>query len=208
MDDEERADAVASCSDLMTELEAFLPARRSQRSRTWQDVGFPVIERGVHAVFPLLVQRSTNGCPPHGDDHRYIDDRLWRDWGFRYGGHDYRVGTFRESDEWGKEVLGAKLRETGPYARQPTWWDIADHVVVFVSARDPRSAATSALHVVPRDWVFAGLLTPRTKRALSHCRRVVRTVAAANLRWDPAPYVPDSGALWVTTRSRCPDGGA
>lgn len=200
MDDEGRRRAYEECNSLMETLDAALRAERPRGNPPWQDIGFPVIDRQVHAVFPLLVAPMT----PGGDsaaERDFIDvaDRLWWHWGYMYGGHGYRVGYFSDDDEWGRKVLRDKLQAHGEWRRDPRWWDIGSHVVVLVTAPyADRATARCALHVVPRDWVFAGHLTPRTNRALSHCRTVERTVAAADLDWD---WPQDAtGALWATSR--------
>ena len=203
MDFTEQLHAVEACKELMESLDAFLREQRSWSVPVWHDLRFPCIDRGVHAILPLLAVRMTgDGSSTSERDLAEINERLWWHWGYWYGGHSFRVGSFRDSDEWGRKVLGDKMLAAGAQGRGPTWWDIAGHVVIFVTSAAPGGTLlSSALHVVPRDWIFAGQFTPSTKRELSHCRTVLRTVAAANVEWAWGEDQVHSGDIWVTSRT-------
>lgn len=195
--------AVGACTELMEELDTSLRGRWSRTAPTWEQLGFPCIDRGAHAVFPLLVAEATTAGDTAAErDLTEITEHLWGHWGYRYGGHDFRLGAFRDDDVAGRKVLGDRLLASGTGVRAPKWWDIAGHVVIFAtSANAERTSIRSALHLVPKEWIFAGNLPLSTDRAVSRSRSVARTVAAADLEWDWKQDGSDSSALWVTSRA-------
>lgn len=130
--------AAASCEGLMSRLDAFLRDHKlTSKIIDWAGLGFPVIDRGAHAIYPLMVAARTTA----GDS----------------GG---------ESDM--TAVVG-------------------------------RTVARSALHVVPREWIFTGQFTPSTKRALSRCRSMARRVGEADLDWSWEQTPADPNQVWVTS---------
>jgi hypothetical protein len=186
------------CDAIVDELESFLGGGVG-REPGWSRFPGPVVDRGEHAVIPLVVAASGVDVSA-GSTFAELAQALRRRWGFRYGGHDFRVGTFSDADEWGRRALALALAERG--ARQPIWWLIGDRAVVFAAIVDIGGQPSAlALHVVPSDWVLAGnVVTPSRKRELSHARRIARTVAAADLRWDADALVSGPGELWVSPR--------
>lgn len=206
MEYEEWTRAVGACTDVMEELDAALRERWSRSKPAWPDLGFPCIDRGVHAVFPLLQAEVTaDGGSGAERDLAEITEHLWRHWGYHYGGHDFRLGEFREDDAGGRKVLGDRLRSSGTRGKEPKWWEIANHVVIFLTSADEQGTSIrSAVHVVPKEWILAGRFAPSTDREASRTRRVARTVAAADLEWDWRPEGADPGALWATGRTDQP----
>lgn len=194
--------AAASCEGLMSGLEDFLRDHKlTTKVIDWAGLGFPVIDRGNQAIYPLMVAARTPAGDSGGEsDMEAVVEMVWRHWGYVYGGHDYRVGRFRDNDEWGKRALGDKLHDISTEGRPPVWWDIGHHVVIFVTSTDRhRTVARSALHVVPREWIFTGQFTPSTKRALSRCRTMARRVGEADLDWSWEQTPTDPSQMWVTS---------
>lgn len=186
-------DVAQACDTLMDRLEEFLDPRHVGRRDPWDAFPYPALDRGAHAIIPLLITSS-----PDDGDLAACATELERRWGFRYGGHDFRVGRFSDTDEWGKRELSLSLDAMG--ARRTMWWPTHGHAVIYAKIVGADRERTSvALHVVPEDWVRAGNLTPpRTNRDLSRARRVTRDAAAADLRWDASAFADSDAGLWVT----------
>lgn len=210
MDEEERRLAAASCEWLMSRLDTFLREHKlTTKVIDWASLGFPVIDRGTHAIYPLMVAARTPDGDSGGEaDLTSVVEMVWRHWAYVYGGHEERVGRFRDNDEWGKQALGEKLHAYSDEGRSPVWWHIGHHVVVFVTSTDRgRTVVRSALHVVPREWVLTGQTTPSTKAALSRCRRMVRRVGEADLDWSWEQSLSDPSQMWVTAADESPGPG-
>lgn len=186
-------DVAGRCNLVVDRLERFLDPAHVGRRDPWDAFGYPVLDRGAHAIIPLLIASS-----PDDGDFAACARELEQLWGFRYGGHDFRVGSFSETDEWGKRELSRSLDAMG--AVRKMWWPIHAHVVIFAKVVGADRERTSvALHVVPLDWVRAGdQIPPREKRDLSRARRVTRDAASADLRWDASEFVEADAGMWIT----------
>lgn len=192
MDYDERIGAVARCENALDGLDVFLRGPGAATRPAWQDLGHPVVAHERNAIVPLAVLDAHAGDALRGDFALF--ERELRDlWVFRFGGHDRRVGAFRDDDDWGRRVIARKLADAG--VQESFWWEINNHVVIYALA-----AASLALHVVPREWILEGnRITPTTERALARARRVQRRAESATLRWDADAVVDQSGGVWVTT---------
>ncbi|MFC7878000.1 hypothetical protein [Isoptericola sp. NPDC057391] len=165
--------------------EAIERAVREHRGRDfprWAALGLPVVDRGSHAIFPLAsaTTRTDAAGSPDGAGLAGLAERLYRHWGYWYGGHDYRVGRLASD-----EGYGLKLAEAGALTPGPYWWDVRDVGVVCVRSVDASpERETLALHVVPKSWVWTSQPDPTTDRGISHRRRTMRERAAADVTWE------------------------
>ncbi|REJ07727.1 acetyltransferase [Microbacterium bovistercoris] len=158
----------------------------------WMDWRLPVIDRGRHAIFPLVVADAS------GDGTTVAETigRLRTHWGYLHGGHDYRLGHLDETEGYGR-----KLAEAGAAGRNPFWWAVGGHAVVFVHSADD-GAETLALHVVPLEWVRRHP-SETTKRTNSRGRRALRQSEEVAVTWTWSDVVlPGRGRMdaWHPSR--------
>jgi len=190
-------DAVSRCDALMDDLESLLGDRFAVRNDPWSAFAWPVVRHETYAIIPLATL-SPGGPASAASPLGELAEALRRRWGFRFGGHDFRVGRFQDNDEWGKRALGERLDGVG--ARNPFWWQAGDRAVVFVSlpGRDGSVSALGLL-VIPAGWIRIGNpVPPKAKRELSRARTVERLAGAVDPLWDVADVADRPGELWVT----------
>lgn len=178
-------DGIAQVSEgiaLLTAIEG-LPPWQDPR---WSDLGFPVIDRGRHAIFPLalaaLAERegsTTAGLLVETADHLRTYCVHF------YGGDFFHSESMVDTDEgYGRRVIDA-----GPVLPDPgalTWWEIGRTAVLLVrSIADDENGAseTLALHALPKEWV-ARLPSSGTKREASRARRMAREQSEADASWS------------------------
>jgi len=158
-------------------IEHAIREHRGRGAPAWAGLGVPVIDRGTFAIFPLA-QAPTRPGDAGEEPLAALAERLYRHWGYRYGGHDFRVGRLDPDGGY-----GLKLAEAGAVGRGPFWWDVQDIAVILVRTADGRRALeTLALHAVPLDWVSSRPVGS-TNRAQSRRRRMLRERAAAHVSW-------------------------
>jgi hypothetical protein len=183
-------EALITRSQGMTILTALADPRRtpSGPSPTWADIGSPVVDRGVHAIFPLASARVD--APGAKERLHAVRDRLQMDAIHYYGGDHFHAETdLRGEDGYGRNLARSGIDTIGPvYA-----WRVGDHAAILVHGRNRLDATeTLALHVVPAEWVWERLGSGDTKRAQSHRRRALRERDAADARWSwPSPRADD-----------------
>ncbi len=155
-------------------------ARSGPGTRTWADVGSPVIDRGEYAIFPLASARAD--APGAQERLRTVRDRLQMDAIHYYGGDHFHAETVltEEDDGYGRNLARSGIDTIGRvYA-----WRVGDHAAVLVHGRDPGDGTeTLALHVLPAEWVWERPGAADTKRGQSHRRRAVRERDAADASW-------------------------
>lgn len=156
----------------------------------WSELGLSVIDRGRYAIFPLAAAVVTEGG--ESDDEQFlkkVDAALISNWGHWYGDH-YDLLSSVDVDEG----YGRKLAEAGGLGRGPDWWGIEHFAVVLVRAVDQsRAFETLSLHVIPKDWVWYITYGSVTKREVSHHRRLMRELKAADVAWSWPFAVADDG---------------
>ncbi|WP_426184207.1 hypothetical protein [Microbacterium sp. TWP3-1-2b2] len=135
----------------------------------WAELGTPVIDRGAHAIFPIAVASVQDAASSGLQEMRR---RLEMDLVHFYGGDGFHAEMLLDLDAG----YGRRLVETSVLVRAPRyWWGIGRFAVVLVqSVEQRREFETLALHIIPKDWVWYSPITPTTKRAASHLRRVIR----------------------------------
>lgn len=151
------------------------------RKPQWGDLGLPVVDRGDHAIFPLAVA-------PLGEAGG-ADALLETETGLRnhcihyYGGDSFHAeSVLSPEDGYGRKLLDAGAV---PHGSALLWWGIQNLAVVLVRAVDERRRVeTLALHVLPKDWLWEPAVSPATKRAASHARRMARECGAADVTWS------------------------
>ncbi|MDF6017063.1 hypothetical protein [Streptomyces sp. JH34] len=177
---------------VMRALERLLGHRNSERTPQWTDLGFPVIDRGKSAIFPLAVARAHEDS----DSRRAaglsdMSRGLQRSCVHFFGGDDVHA----EMELDAEDGYGRKLADAGAVVTGPPWeclWSIQRFAVVLAHAVDRQNASeTLALHVVPMDWVRYRPLNSGTKREASRHRRVVRERDAADVLWAWPLSLPD-----------------
>ncbi|WP_406465988.1 hypothetical protein OHB07_35645 [Streptomyces sp. NBC_00111] len=177
---------------VMHALERVLGRRYSEKTPRWTDLGFPVIDRGSYAIFPLAVVRT----PQDGDSgmtEALSDMRhgLRRSCVHFFGGDDFHA----EMELDPEDGYGRKLVDAGALVTGPPWeclWCIQRFAVVLVHSVDQqRTLETLALHIVPMDWVRYQPLNSGTKREASRHRRVIREREDADVVWSWPLSVPD-----------------
>ncbi|MFC4140440.1 MULTISPECIES: acetyltransferase [unclassified Microbacterium] len=143
----------------------------------WTEWRLPVVDRGRHAIFPL-VMAGVRDHDERGEGAALAEalEKLRMHWGYLHGGHDYRLGHLDDHEGYGR-----RLAEAGATGRNPFWWDVGDHAVVFVHAADD-GIETLALHVVPLEWVRRHP-SETPKRENSRARRALRQSEQAAVRW-------------------------
>lgn len=155
----------------------------------WTEVGFPVVDRSRHAIFPLAVA-------PLPDDAEPSRAEALRDAAVHlqnHGIHFYGGDFFHAESPLDLEAgYGRRLADAGPILLNPPrliWWGIGKLAVVLVRAADPvRYLETLSLHVLPKEWVWRWPPEPSTKREASRARRMVREQTAADASWSwPLP---------------------
>ncbi|MEU1472925.1 hypothetical protein ABZ434_32525 [Streptomyces sp. NPDC005761] len=161
----------------------------SEKTPRWADLGFPVIDRGTYAIFPLMVARAQEDGDS-GRAGRLSDTRhsLQRSCVHFFGGDDFHA----EMELDAEEGYGRRLAAAGAVVTGPPWqclWCIQRFAVVLAHSVDqPRASETLALHVVPMDWVRYRPLNPGTKREASRHRRIIKERDAADVVWSwPLP---------------------
>jgi len=155
----------------------------------WADLGFPVIGRGRHAVFPLAVAPLPEATDPDAA-RRLLDEseRLIMHGVHFYGGDYFHAETPVDVDEgYGRRVAESCIVLPDP--GRLIWWGIGRLAVILVRAVDrARTTETLSLHVIPKEWVWRWPPTPGTKREASRARRMLREQAVADASWSwPIP---------------------
>ncbi|MCX4675166.1 hypothetical protein OG413_07495 [Streptomyces sp. NBC_01433] len=177
---------------IMHALERTLGHRHSERTPQWADLGFPVIDRGTYAIFPLAVARvrEDGDC---GTAERLSDmaRSLRRGCVHFFGGDDFHAETELDAEDG----YGRKLADAGAVVTGPPWeclWCVQRFAVVLAHSVDQQRAwETLALHIVPIDWVRYRPLNSGTKREASRRRRIIRERDAADVVWSWPLPVPD-----------------
>ncbi|MET7644344.1 hypothetical protein ABZS83_11975 [Streptomyces sp. NPDC005426] len=178
---------------IMHALERVLGHTFSERTPQWTELGFPVIDRGAYAIFPLAVARTQED----GDRGRagLLSDMrrdLQRSCVHFFGGDYFHA----EMELDAEDGYGRKLVDAGTLVTGPPWeclWCIQRFAVVLAHSIDQqRGWETLALHIVPMDWVRYRPLNSGTKREASRYRRIVRERDAADVVWSWPPSVPDT----------------
>lgn len=176
---------IADGAAILSALEV-LPEWQEPR---WVELGFPVIDRVRHAVFPLAVAPLPEGSRPDAAQ-RLLDesDRLTMHGVHFYGGDFFHSESAVDVAEgYGRRVVEACVVLPDP--SRLIWWGIGRLAVILVRAVDPaRTFETLSLHVIPKEWVWRWPPTPGTKREASRARRMLREQAAADASWSwPIP---------------------
>ncbi|MFI5531243.1 hypothetical protein ACIA8O_22200 [Kitasatospora sp. NPDC051853] len=171
-------------------LQRALGGRHSDRTPAWAEFGFPVIDRGKYAIFPLAVAPAQVAAVGDGVGAGLLvemADRLRRDCVHLFGGDFFH----RELELAVEDGYGRKLVEAGAVVDGTPWeclWCIERFGVVLAHSVDRRQAQeTLALHIVPKDWVHYRPFGPGTKREASRYRRAVRERDAADVVWSWPP---------------------
>lgn len=155
------------------------PRKWAGNAPRWADLGFPVIARGVHAIFPLVVAAAPENGDPGGVQRPIdVEQSLSRDLVHYYGG-DF---IHRESELDLDAGYGHALIAAGAVSRggSMNWWSVQNFAAVLVRSVDPETAGeTLALHIIPKDWVHYSPLNAGAKREASRHRRIMKEQAAA-----------------------------
>ncbi|MCX5416012.1 hypothetical protein [Streptomyces sp. NBC_00059] len=174
---------------IMHALERALGRGMSEKTLLWADLGFPVIDRGTYAIFPLAVALGqAEGDSEGAECLSGMRHSLQRSCVHFFGGDDVHA----EMELDAEAGYGRKLADAGAVVTGPPWeclWCIQRFAVVLAHTVDrQRASETLALHAVPMDWVRYRPLNPGTKREASRCRRIVRERDAADVVWSwPLP---------------------
>ncbi len=164
----------------------------SWQTPEWAELGFPVIARGRHAIFPLAAAPLRPGDDPAGVGRlSSLSERLTMHCIHFYGG-DFFHAESRLDTETG---YGRRLVEAAPVLPDPSslvWWGIGSLAAVLVRSVDQqRLLETLALHVIPKEWV-AWSPSSGTKREASRARRMLREQSDADATWSwPLSTVAD-----------------
>ncbi len=174
---------VLRVSDATAVLRA-LEGEPEWRTPNWADLGFPVIDRGRHAIFPLAGAPVGAGTMPGEPGILAEDaDRLRRYCVHRYGGDFFHAEPQLDLDAG----YGRRLRAAGPLlpaAVRPPWWRIGGLVVLVIRSIDPGGVIeTLALHALPGEWFPQSVLAPTTKREMSRARSMLREQETADASW-------------------------
>ncbi|WP_393063222.1 hypothetical protein [Streptomyces sp. LN549] len=189
---EQEKNRISDGLSIMHALERVLGHKHSEKTPQWTDLGFPVIDRGKHAIFPLAVAR-TQEDGDSGRAQRLSDMRrsLQRSCVHFFGGDDFHA----EMELDARDGYGRKLADAGAVVTGPPWeclWCIQRFAVVLAHSVDQQRAwETLALHIVPMDWVRYRPLNSGTKREASRYRRIIRERDAADVVWTWPLSVPD-----------------
>ncbi|MBM7442401.1 hypothetical protein [Streptomyces sp. HB132] len=189
---EEGKNRISDGLSVMNALGHLLGQRFSERTPQWTDLGFPVIDRGKYAIFPLAVARTLDdGDYRRGDRLSDMRRSLQRSCVHFFGGDDFHAEMELDTEDG----YGRKLADAGAVVTGPPWeclWCIQRFAVVLVHSVDQqRIWETLALHVVPMDWVRYSPLNAGTKREASRYRRIIRERDAAHVVWSWPLSVPD-----------------
>ncbi|WP_250918007.1 hypothetical protein [Streptomyces albipurpureus] len=177
---------------IMHALERVLGQKYSEKTPQWTDLGFPVIDRGKYAIFPLAVARTReDGDLGRAERLSEMGRSLRRSCVHFFGGDDFHA----EMELDAEDGYGRKLADAGAVVTGPPWeclWCIQRFAVVLAHSVDHRRAGeTLALHIVPMDWVRYRPLNSGTKREASRYRRIIRERDAADVVWSWPLPVPD-----------------
>ncbi|MEV0026202.1 hypothetical protein AB0H45_29050 [Streptomyces atroolivaceus] len=173
-------------------LERVLGRRFSEKTPQWTDLGFPVIDRGKYAIFPLAVARAQEDGDS-GRAERLSDMRrsLQRSCVHFFGGDDFHAEMGLDAEDG----YGRKLADAGAVVTGPPWeclWCIQRFAVVLAHSVDRQRASESlALHIVPMDWVRYRPINSGTQREASRYRRIIRERDAADVVWSWPLSFPD-----------------
>ncbi|WP_406089483.1 hypothetical protein [Streptomyces sp. NBC_01013] len=182
---EQETNRISDGLSVMHALARVLGRRYSEKTPQWSELGFPVIDRGTYAIFPLAVARTQEDADS-GRAERLSDIRrgLQRSCVHFFGGDDFHA----EMELDAEDGYGRKLADSGALITGPPWeclWSIQRFAVVLVHSVDERSAwETLALHIIPMDWVRYRPLNSGTKREASRYRRIIRERDAADVVWS------------------------
>lgn len=149
----------------------------------WPQLGFPVIDRRRHAIFPLAIAPMPEGADPTAAARLEDDADHLRLHCMHYYSGD-RPGAPLDLDSgYGRRILDA-----GPVLPSPgilAWWSVQNLGVVLVrSVAESRRLETLALHVVPREWLRWSVVPPSTKRDASRARSMLREQSGADASWS------------------------
>lgn len=177
---------------VMQALERVLGHRYSEKTPQWADLGFPVIDRGAYAIFPLAVARAREDGGSGGSALLSgMRSRLERDFVHFYGGDFFHA----EMDLDPEDGYGRKLVAAGAVVNGARWeclWSVQRFAAVLAHSVDrSRARETLALHIVPLDWVRYRPVNPGTKREASRHRRILRERDAADVVWAWPLSMPD-----------------
>ncbi|TXS57336.1 hypothetical protein [Streptomyces sp. t39] len=191
--EQEQPDRIADGLSIMHALARALGTRYSERTPQWTDLGFPVIDRGRHAIFPLAVAPVREaGAPVGGGRLSEMRDGLRRSCVHHFGGDDFHA----EMELDAEEGYGRKLADAGAVVTGPPWqclWGIQRFAVVLAHGVGHEGAVeTLALHVVPMDWVRYRPLNAGTKREAARHRRILGERDAADAVWSWPLDAPDA----------------
>ncbi|WP_327172308.1 hypothetical protein OG471_26945 [Streptomyces sp. NBC_01336] len=182
---EQEKQQISDGLSIMHALERVLGHRNSEKTPQWTELGFPVIDRGPYAIFPLAVARvqedGDSGRAEHLSDMKYS---LRRSCVHFFGGDDFHA----EMELDAEDGYGRKLADAGAVDTGSPWrclWCIQRFAVVLAHSVDQQRVwETLALHVVPKDWVRYHPINSGTKREASRCRRILKERAAADVVWS------------------------
>jgi hypothetical protein len=179
------SEPVVEITDGIALLDAI--PRAGGRTIGWGEFGAPVVDRGVHAIFPLAVARVQDVRDPAASTRLQERERALELACIHfYGGDGFHAEMHLDTDAG----YGWRLIETAMLVRTPRyWWGIGQFAAVLVHSVEQRSAfETLALHIIPKEWVWYSPLNSGTKREASRQRRIAReqeTVAgAADVVWS------------------------
>lgn len=142
----------------------------------WTELGFPVIDRGDYAIFPLARASGAEAIATLRD----TETRLRTEFIHFYGGDFFHAESKLDVDAG----YGRTLVDAGAVVSGLNWWSIQNLAVVLVRSLDhERALETLAIHALPKEWVRAPPLNPGTNRAASRARRMIREQALADVRW-------------------------
>ncbi|MEU1438693.1 hypothetical protein ABZ438_32130 [Streptomyces sp. NPDC005786] len=177
---------------IMRELERVLGHRYSEKTPQWADLGFPVIDRGPYAIFPLAVAHGReDGVSAGAGRLSGMRSSIERHCVHLYGGDFFHAEMDLDPDEgYGRKLIAAGAVVNG--ARWECLWSIQRFAVVLAHSVDQeRARETLALHVVPLDWVRYRPVNSGTKREASRHRRILRERDAADVVWAWPLPMPD-----------------
>lgn len=174
---------------IMHALERVLGHRNSEKTPQWTELGFPVIDRGAYAIFPLAVARvhedGDSGTPERLSDMKHS---LRRSCVHFFGGDDFHAEMELDAEDgYGRKLVDAGAVDAGP--RWQCLWCIQRFAMVLAHSVDQQRVwETLALHIVPKDWVRYRPVNSGTKREASRHRRILKERDAADVVWSwPLP---------------------
>ena len=156
----------------------------------WSELGFAVVDRGPHAIFPLAIARAEArelAATDFATGPRHLsatESRLRMDCIHWFGGDFFHAESVLELDEgFGRRIVDAGA--VFPRPSWPLWWEINKLAIILVRSVDHESALERlALHVIPKEWVWQPLTNAGTQRAASRARRMKREAEAADASWS------------------------